>query len=53
MKVAMIIIVIGALGTINKKIDNATGGLGNKWTSGDHTDYSINIGQNIDKSFQD
>ena len=34
----------------NPKIDNRTGGLGNKRTSGDHLNYSIiKIGQNTEK----
>ena len=46
-RVMMILIVIGALGTV-------TGGLGNKRTSGDHQDYSIvEIGQNTEKSPED
>ena len=37
MKMTVISIVIGALGTIHK----GTGRLGNKRTIGDHSDYSI------------
>ena len=34
----------------HKKIDNGTGGLGNKRTNGDHTDDSIiKIGKNTEK----
>ena len=44
-------IVIGALGTVNKGIGTGMRGLGNKWTSGDHPNYSIiEIDQNTEKS---
>ena len=44
MKVTIVSIVVGALGT-------GTGRLGNKWTSIDHPNYSIiKIGQNTEKS---
>ena len=47
MKVAVIPIVVGALGTVIK----GTGRLGKKRTSGDHPKYSIvDIGQNTEKS---
>ena len=47
----IISIVIGALGTINKRFGTGTGGLGNKWTSGEIQNYSIiEIGQNTEKS---
>ena len=49
MKVTVIPIVIGALGTITK--GTKAGGLGNKRTSGDHSNYSIvEIRQNTEKS---
>ena len=51
MKVTAKPIVIGALGTVTKKIGTETGGLGNKRTSGVHPNYRIvEIGQNIKKS---
>ena len=51
MKMKVIPIVIGALGTILKKIGKRTGGLVNKKTIGDHTNYNIiKIGQNTEKS---
>ena len=52
MKVTIIQIVIGALGTVtNWPLDTLTGGLGNKRTSGDHrNDSIIEIGQNTEKS---
>ena len=44
-------IVIGALGTVIKRVNKGTGGLGNKRTSGDYSKYSvIEIGQNTEKS---
>ena len=46
MKVTALPIVIDALGTATKRISIGIGGLGNKWTSGDHQNYSIaEIGQ--------
>ena len=43
-------IVIGVLGS-HQRIDTRTGGLGNKWTSGDHPNYIIiEIGQNTERS---
>ena len=51
MKVTVIHIVIGSLGTINKGSVKGTGRVGNQRTSGDHPDYSIiTIGQNTEKS---
>ena len=51
MKVAIVLIVIGALGTVTKDLVQMTGGLGNKRTSGDHPTYCIiEIGQNTKKS---
>ena len=51
MKVTIILIVIGTLCT---RIEKRTGGLGNKWTSGDYPKYCINeISQNIEKSTGD
>ena len=41
MKVAVIPIVIGAVGTVTKKIDIGTGGLENKRTNGDKPSYSF------------
>ena len=49
MKVTVIPIVIGALGTFTKGTES--GGLGNKRMIGDHTNYSIvEVGQNTEKS---
>ena len=43
--------VISALGTVSKGLEQGTGGFGNKTTSGDHPNYSIvEIGQNTEKS---
>ena len=43
-------IVIGALSTVDQRIDTGTRGLGYK-TSGDHPNYSlVEIGQNTEKS---
>ena len=51
MKVTLIPIVIGALGTVTKRIDIGTGGLGNKRTSWDHSnDGIIKIDQNTENS---
>ena len=51
MKVTVIPIVIGMLGTVTKKIVTGTGGHGNKRTSGDHPNCSIvEIGRNTRKS---
>ena len=51
MKVTVMLIVIGALGTVPQRIDKGTGGIGNKNMSGDHPNYSIiKIGQNTEKS---
>ena len=48
MKVAVILIVIGALSTVTKGLVQ---GLGNQRTSGDHPNYSIiEISQNTEKS---
>ena len=50
MKVTVIPILIGTLSRVTKG-DTGTGGLGNKRTSGDHSNYSIvEIGQNTEKS---
>ena len=47
MKVTVIPIVIGEFGTVSQGIGIKTGGLVNKGTSGDHSNYSIiKIGQN-------
>ena len=54
MRVTVITIVIGALGTVTKRLVQGTGGLGNKRTSRDHPNYSIiKIGQNTEKSRAD
>ena len=52
MKVTIISIVIGALGTVTKGLINKeTGGLRNQRMNGDHPKYSIiDIGQNTEKS---
>ena len=51
MKVTVIPIVTGMLGTVNQSIGTGSGGLGNKTTSGDHPNYSIVvISQNTKKS---
>ena len=51
MKVTFIPIVIGGLGTVTKRINKRTGGLGSKKTSGDHPNYYTNeIGQNTETS---
>ena len=50
MKVTVILIVIGTLGIILKRIGEVTGTLGNKRTSGDHPDHIIKIGLNTEKS---
>ena len=49
MKVTVIPIAIGALGTVTKELVKGTGGLGNKRMSGDHPNYSIKINQNTEK----
>ena len=41
MKLMMIPIVIGALGTVTKRFYIGCGGIGNKGTSGDHLNYGI------------
>ena len=41
MKVMIILVIIGALGTVTKGLIKGTGGPGNKRTSGDHPNYSI------------
>ena len=54
MKVTVIPIVIGALGTVIKILIKNTGGLGDKRMSGDHLNYCIvEIGQNTEKSSGD
>ena len=51
MKVTVIPIVVGALGTVPKGIGKGTGGLGNKRISRDHPNYIIiKIGLNTGKS---
>ena len=51
MKVTVIPIVIGALGTILKGLVTKVGRIGSRRTSGDHPDYIIiKIGQNTEKS---
>ena len=51
MKVKVIPIVIGALGTVTKRIGERTRELGNKRTIGDNPNYSfVEIGQNTEKS---
>ena len=50
MKVTVIAILIGALGTITKSLDKRAGGVGDRSTSGNHHDYNlIKIGQNSEK----
>ena len=50
-KVTVIPIVIGALGSITKRIGKGTGRFRNQRTSRDHPDYSITkIGKNTEKS---
>ena len=54
MKVTVILIVTGALGTVTKRLVLGLGGFGNKTTIGDHPNYSIvEIGQNTKKSLRD
>ena len=51
MKVTVIPIVIGALGTVTKGLVKGLRGVGNKRTSGDHLNYStLKISQNTEKS---
>ena len=51
MKVTIKPIVIGALGTVTKRISTRSGGLGNYRTGGDHQNYCIiEIGENTEKS---
>ena len=51
MKAMVILIVVGVLGIVTKKINKGTEGLGNKWMSRDYSNYSIvEIGQNTEKS---
>ena len=51
MQVTMIPIVIGAFGTVTKRITKGTRGLGSWRTSGDHpNDSIIENGQNTEKS---
>ena len=51
MKVKVITVVIGAFGTVTEINGSGTGGLGNKRTSGYHSNYSIvEIGHNTEKS---
>ena len=51
MKVTIIPIVIGAFGTVTKRITKGTGGLGSWRTSGDHPNYYIiKNGQDTEKS---
>ena len=50
MKVTVIPIVIGALGTVTKRIVKGIGGNENKKTSGDHAiDCTVKIGQTTEK----
>ena len=53
MKVTVIPIVTGTLGTILPKFGKGTGRLKNNRTSGDHPDYNTRIGQNTEKSLGD
>ena len=53
MKVTVIPLVIGVLGTVIKRIGKWTGGLGNKRTSGDHLNSNIKIGQNTENIHRD
>ncbi len=51
MQVTIIIIVIGAFGTVTKGLLKGTGVVGSWWTSGDHSNYCIiENGQNTEKS---
>ena len=51
MKVTVIPVVISALSIVTKRLVQGTRGTGNKWTSGDHPNYSIvEISQNTKKS---
>ena len=51
MKVTIIPIVIGALGTVTEGLIKGTRGFGKNWTSGDHPNYCIaEIGQHTEKS---
>ena len=51
MNVIIIPIVIGALGTITKRIDTKTGRLGNKRMSGNHPNYrTVETSENTEKS---
>ena len=51
MKVTIILILIGAFGTITKGLLKGIGELGSRWTSGDHpNDNIIENGQNTEKS---
>ena len=51
MKVTVIPIVIGAFGTIPKRIGKGAEKLRNKWANGDHS--FIKIGQNTEKNTGD
>ena len=54
MKVTVVPVVIGTLGTVTKGLVPRTGRLGNKRTSGDNQNYSITeIAQNTKKSSGD
>ena len=54
MKVMVILIVIGALGTILKGLVKKTIGAGNRRTSRDHPNYGIvEVGKNTEKSPRD
>ena len=54
MKVMVIPIIIGALGTVSKRLSKRTKGVGNRRMSGDHPNYSIvEVGQNTEKSPRD
>ena len=51
MKVTIIPIVIDTFGTVTKGLSKGTGGLGNRRTSGNHSNfYIIENGQNTEKS---
>ena len=53
MKVMVIPVVIGALGTVTKRLANGTSRLGNKRTSGDHPNYDSKIGLFAEKKPED
>ena len=53
MKMTVIPIIIGALGTIKKKLDKGTGRVGNRRTGRGHPNYNITISKNTEKSSGD